>query len=90
MNYKLLALIFPLTLSAHEMDTLSVHKMDEVVVVSTPKEHAALRQQPLSSSAFGAGQLQEKGVTLQVLRGKALIYIYRKPCWASTPSCFRM
>ena len=36
------------------------------------------------------GQLQEKGVTLQVLRGKALIYIYRKPCWASTPSCFRM
>ncbi|MBR5051785.1 MAG: TonB-dependent receptor [Bacteroidaceae bacterium] len=62
MNYKLLALIFPLTLSAHETDTLSVHKMDEVVVVSTPKEHSALRQQPLSSSSFGAGQLQEKGI----------------------------
>ena len=62
MNYKLFALIFPLTLSAHEADTLSVHKMDEIVVVSTPKEHTALRQQPLSSSSYGAGQLQEKGI----------------------------
>ena len=62
MNYKLLALIFPLTLSAHEADTLSVHEMDEVVVVSTPKEHETLRQQALSSSSFGARQLQEKGI----------------------------
>ena len=62
MNYKLLALIFPLTLSAHEADTLSVHEMDEVVVVSTPKEHETLHQQALSSSSFGARQLQEKGI----------------------------
>ena len=50
-------------LFANETDTLSVHKMDEVVVVSTPKEHSALRSQPLSSSTFGARQLQEKGIT---------------------------
>ena len=43
-------------------DTLSVHNMDEVVVVSTPKEHTALRQQSLSSSSFSAAQLQEKGI----------------------------
>ena len=49
-------------LFANEADTLSVREMDEVVVVSTPKEHAALREQPLSSSSIGARQLQEKGI----------------------------
>ena len=49
-------------LFANETDTLSVREMDEVVVVSTPKEHAALREQPLSSSSIGARQLQEKGI----------------------------
>ena len=48
--------------SVHEMDTLSIRNMDEVVVVSTPKEHAALRQQPLSSSSFGEGQLLQKDI----------------------------
>lgn len=67
MNSKLLFISFALhascfTLSANEMDTLSVRNMDEVVVVSTPKEHAALRLQPLSSSSLGAAQLQQKDI----------------------------
>lgn len=62
-RFLLFALLFcPLLLSANEMDTLSVHNMDEVVVVSTPKEHASLRQQSVSSSTFGSRQLQEKGI----------------------------
>ena len=65
MNAKLLlpaSLIFPLLLSANEADTLSVHEMNEIVVVSTAKEHAELRQQPLSSTSFGAGQLRQKDI----------------------------
>ena len=31
-------------------------------MVSTPKEHTALRQQPLSSSSLSAGQIQQKGI----------------------------
>ena len=49
-------------LYANESDTISVHEMDEIVVVSTPKEHAALRDQALSSSTFGARQMQEKSI----------------------------
>lgn len=49
-------------LFANEMDTLSVRQMDEVVVVSTPKEHNALRLQPLASTSLGQAQLLEKGV----------------------------
>lgn len=55
-------IFFPTLLSAHDADTLSVHDMDEIVVVSTPKEHASLRQQSISSSTFGGRQLQEKGI----------------------------
>ena len=61
----LLTLLFiPTLLSANEneADTLTVRDMDEVVVVSTAKEHTSLRNQPLSSTSFGAGQLQEKGI----------------------------
>ena len=43
-------------------DTLSVRSLDEVVVVSTPKEHSPLRLQPLSSSSLSAGLLQQKGI----------------------------
>ena len=43
-------------------DTLSARNLDEVVVVSTPKEHSPLRLQPLSSSSLSAGLLQEKGI----------------------------
>ncbi|MBP5393960.1 MAG: TonB-dependent receptor, partial [Bacteroidaceae bacterium] len=45
------------------MDTLSVRQMDEVVVVSTPKEHNALREQPLASTSLGQAQLLEKSIT---------------------------
>ena len=51
-----LALILLSSLSAqayeneNEIDTLAVRDMDEIVVVSTPKEHALLRSQPLSST----------------------------------------
>ncbi len=49
-------------LYANESDTISVHEMDEIVVVSTPKEHSALRDQALSSSTFGDRQMQEMGI----------------------------
>ncbi|MBO7119881.1 MAG: TonB-dependent receptor [Bacteroidaceae bacterium] len=49
-------------LLANEADTLSVREMDEVVVVSTPKEHATLRDQTLSSSSFGEAQLVQRGI----------------------------
>ena len=67
MNSKLLYLfltlhVSALTLFANEMDTLSVRQMDEVVVVSTPKEHAELRQQPLSSSSLGPAFLQQNDI----------------------------
>lgn len=72
MNYKyflpLTLFVLPIkgvgvsSLSANEADTLSVHTMDEVVVVSTPKEHVSLRQQPLSSTSIGSAQLQQKGI----------------------------
>lgn len=55
-------IFFPTLLSANEADTLSVRDMDEVVVVSTPKEHAELRQQALSSSSLGAIQLKQKDI----------------------------
>ena len=54
--------LLPLALSANEADTTSVHMMDEVVVVSTPKEHASLRQQPLSYSSFNGEQLKQKDI----------------------------
>ena len=55
-------LFAPTLLFANETDTLAVRDMDEIVVVSTAKEHASLRNQPLSSTSLGAGQLQEKGI----------------------------
>lgn len=44
-------------------DTSRVVDLDEVVIVSQPKETARLRQQPLSSSAFGAQEMQQLQVT---------------------------
>ena len=59
---SILTLLTPALLFANEADTLSVRNLDEVVVVSTPKEHAALREQPLSSTSLGAGQIVLKGI----------------------------
>ena len=53
----------PTLLFAETSDSLRVNELDEVVVVSTPKEHASLRQQPLSSTSFGTAQLQQKDIT---------------------------
>lgn len=43
-------------------DTSRVHNLDEVVVISQPKETAALRRQPLSSSVFTGRELRKLGV----------------------------
>ena len=43
-------------------DTSKVIDLDEVVVVSQPKEQVRLRLQPLSSSVFGTEQLQQLNV----------------------------
>ena len=62
MNRKLLpytlficigCILSPTLLFAEPSDTLRVSEMDEVIVVSTPKEHSLLRQQPLSSTSIG-------------------------------------
>ena len=59
---SILTLLTPALLFANEADTLSVRNLDEVVVVSTPKEHATLREQALSSTSLGAGQIVLKGI----------------------------
>ena len=49
--------------SAEELaDTSRVVEIDEVVVVSQPKEQVRLRLQPVSSSVFGDAQLQQLNV----------------------------
>ena len=44
------------------VDTSKVVEIDEVVVVSQPKEQVRLRLQPLSSNAFGDAQLKQLNV----------------------------
>ena len=55
-------LLSPCCLAESETDTLTVRDMDEVVVVSTAKEHSLLRSLPLSSTSLGQAQLQAKGI----------------------------
>ena len=43
-------------------DTSRVIDLDEVIVVAQPKEGFLLRQQPLSSSAFGRQEMQQLNV----------------------------
>ena len=55
--------LLPVSLQAEELaDTSKVVDLDEVVVVSTPKEQVRLRLQPLSSNVFGSEQLQQLNV----------------------------
>jgi len=52
------------SLTAHAFehtDTSRVRNLDEVVVISQPKETAALRRQPLSSSVFTGRELRATG-----------------------------
>lgn len=64
MKYKLLPILLftTITLSANDTDTLLTHNMDELVVVSTPKEHIALNKQPLSSTTLGNSQIKQKNI----------------------------
>lgn len=64
MKYKLLPILLftTITLSANDADTLLTHNMDELVVVSTPKEHIALNKQPLSSTTLGNSQIKQKNI----------------------------
>lgn len=64
MKYKLLPILLftTITLSANDADTLLTHNMDELVIVSTPKEHVALNKQPLSSTTLGNSQIKQKNI----------------------------
>lgn len=64
MKYKLLPILLftTITLSANDADTLLTHNMDELVIVSTPKEHIALNKQPLSSTTLGNSQIKQKNI----------------------------
>lgn len=64
MKYTLLPILLftTITLSANDADTLLTHNMDELVVVSTPKEHVALNKQPLSSTTLGNSQIKQKNI----------------------------
>lgn len=57
----LLSLLFP-SAGASAADDLRSYNLDDVVVVSVPKEHAALDRQPVSSTSLGAGALEQHGV----------------------------
>ena len=43
-------------------DSIRTTDIEEIVVVSTPKEDARLRQQPLSSTSFAHEQMLERGI----------------------------
>ncbi len=58
-----LLLIALLALSApEETDSLRTTDIEEVVVVSTPKESLRLRQQSLSSTSFSQSEMRETGI----------------------------
>ena len=44
------------------IDSVIVRDIEEVVVISTPKEHQNLRQQTLSSTSFSQLEMRTKGV----------------------------
>ena len=45
------------------VDSVIVRDIEEVVVISTPKENQNLRQQTLSSTSFSQIEMRSKGVT---------------------------
>ena len=67
-KFYLCALVATLSLAAQAgtvgeiADSSRVIDLDEVVVVSTPKEQVRLRLQPVSSTVFGSEQLQQLNV----------------------------
>ena len=58
-----LFITFLLTILAPEaVDSLRTTDIEEIVVVSTPKENQRLRRQPLSSSSFSQTTMNECGI----------------------------
>ena len=52
--------VMPLLSQAFEVsDSSRVVDLDEVIVISQPKEQVRLRLQPVSSNVFGSEQLQQ-------------------------------
>lgn len=68
MSYRkiMLAALAGATISAHAESSLAdsskVHDIDEVVIVSQPKEVFRLRNQPLSSTSVGSFEIQKLGI----------------------------
>ena len=56
------AIFVPAMAEIEQNDTSRVRDLDEIVVVSQPKEQVRLRLQPLSSSVFGSEQIQQLNV----------------------------
>ena len=48
--------------AAEPLDTLRTTDIEEIVVVSTPKENTRLRQQPLSATALSQTELSERSI----------------------------
>ena len=66
-SYLLFSLCFalsflPLQTHAESTDSLRTTEIEEVVIVSTPKENLRLRQQPLSSTAFSQNDMRQQGL----------------------------
>lgn len=59
--HLLIAVLFALIVPENA-DSLRTTDIEEVVVVSTPKENLRLRRQPLSSSSFSQASMSERGV----------------------------
>lgn len=61
-----IVLVATLPLMAEGIDAVAdssrVHDLDEVVVVSQPKESFLLRQQPMSSSVFSTAEIEQLGI----------------------------
>ena len=61
--YAGVLLLSPVMLQAEEKnDTSKVYDLDEVIVISQPKEQVRLRLQPLSSNVYGDQQLKQLNV----------------------------
>lgn len=56
------AVFVPAMAENEQNDTSRVHDLDEIVVVSQPKEQVRLRLQPVSSNVFGSEQIQQLNV----------------------------
>lgn len=63
-------------------DTSKVREIDEVVVISQPKEQFLLRRQPLSSNVYAAGQMTNLGVR-DLRELSSFVPNFTMPCYGS-------